>query len=170
MIPQRVVLIGVAVAALWFGYPWLFPNDDAQIRSVLERIAEAVGSGAEQQGDVSRLARAAAVRNQLDPQITVDAGPPFSRMSGRDAIIGTIARMNGTVSDLEVVFADVQITVDPTRSSAKVYLTAQAQYRDGGGARGLEARELDLTFRRLDGDWVVSDVARVRTLEPITPR
>jgi hypothetical protein len=170
MMPWRVVLIVVAVAAVWVSFEWLFPDDEARIRAVLERIADAVGGGAEQESEVARLARAASVRNQLDPQIAVDAGPPFSRISGRDAIIGTIARLDGTVDDLEVHFDDVAITVDPGGDSAKVHLTAEARYRDSAGARGFEARELDLTFRRLDGDWVLSDVAQVRTLEPITPR
>jgi len=167
---QRLVLIVVGASGIWFGYHWLFPNDDAQIRGVLEEIAEAVGGSAAQEGEVSRLARAASARNQLDPQITVDAGPPFNRMRGRDAVIGTIARLNGSIRDLEVKFTDVQITVGRDRSSAKAYLTAEAHYWDRGGARGLEARELDLTLRRLNGDWVVSDVALVRTLEPPTPR
>jgi hypothetical protein len=170
MMLRRSVLIVAAAAAVWFGYRWLFPDDEAQIRGVLERIAGAVSSGAAEEGDVSRLARAAGVRNYLDPHITVDAGPPFNRMSGRDAIIGTLARLNRTAGDLEVGFDDVQITVDAERDTAKVYLTAEARYRDGGGARGLEARELDVTFRRLEGDWVVSNVALIRTLDPLTPR
>ena len=167
---QRVVIIALTAAALWFGYRWLFPNDAAQIRAALDRIEESLDAGPADEGEVSRLARAAGVRSRLDPKITVDAGPPFSRMTGRDAIIGTIARVNSTVGDLDVGFDDVQIAVDPDRTSAKVYLTAEARYRDGTGARGFDARELDVTFRRLDGDWVVSEVALVRTLEPVTPK
>jgi hypothetical protein len=110
------------------------------------------------------------MRNELDPQIVVDAGPPFSSVKGRDTLVGLVARLNGTVQDLEVEFDDVQVSVAPDRQSARVYLTASAHFRDAGGGRGLEARELDVVFRRVDGDWVVSEVALVRTLEPITPR
>jgi hypothetical protein len=166
---KRVVLAAVALTALWLGWRWVFPNDEAQIRAVLERIADAAGGGAED-GEVGPIARAASIRKELDPQIAVDAGPPFTRLTGRDTLIGTVARMNSSVRDLEVQFDDVQVSVAPDRETAKVYLTAEAYFRDQRGGRGLEARELDVTFRRLEGNWVVSEVALVRTLEPITPR
>jgi hypothetical protein len=170
MTVQRLIAIALAVAALWFGWRWLFPNDEAKIRAVLERIADAVGSGAAEEGEVARIARAASIRNQLDPQISVDAGPPFSQMRGRDTLIGAVARLNSTVRDLEVQFDDVQVSVAPDRATARVYMTAEAHFRDGAGGPGIEARELDVVFRRLEGDWVVSEVALVRTLEPVTPR
>lgn len=61
-------------------------------------------------------------------------------------------------------------TIDPDRMTAQVCLTAQARYGDGTGARELEARELDITLRKQEGDRVVSSVTLVRTLEPLTPR
>ena len=166
---QRVIVAGVTLAALWFGYRWLFPNDQAQLRAVLARISAAVGGGAEGEGEVARIARAASLRNELDPQITVDAGPGFSSIKGRDTLIGTVARFNSTARDVEVSFVDVAITVSADRSSAQATMTAEARFT-GQSGRGLEARELDVTFRRLDGDWVVSNVTLVRTLAPITPR
>jgi hypothetical protein len=170
MRPRRLVVIGLSVAAIWIGYRSLVPDDDAQIRDVLDRIAAAASDGDAADSEVSRLARAASVRGELDPDVTVDAGPPFQPMKGRDAIVGTIARVRGTVSDLDLAFDDVEITIDPVRTTARVYLTAEARYRDGSGARVFDARELDVTFRRLDGGWVVSQVALVRTLDPLTPR
>jgi hypothetical protein len=167
---KRIILSAVVVAAAVLGYRYFFPGDEAKIRGVLERIAAAVSAGAEEEGEMSRLARAASVRNELDPEISVDAGPPFRRMQGRDAIIGTIARLRGSVRDLVVSFEDVDVTIDPDGTSAQVYLTAEARYRDGSGARGLEARELEVAMRKLEGDWVVSKVTLVRTLEPLSPQ
>jgi ketosteroid isomerase-like protein len=167
---KRVVLTVVLLLLVWFAYRHLFPNDEAQIRAVLDAVADALGDGAAEGSDVRRLARAASIRSLLDADITVEAGPPFIRLQGRDTIIGTVARLNGSVEDLEVGFDDVQVTVAPDGATAHVYLTAEAQFRDGSGARGLEARELDITFRKQDGDWLVADVALVQTLEPLTPR
>jgi hypothetical protein len=169
MMTKRFVIIVCALAALWFGWRWAFPSDEAQIHRVLDRIAKAAGSGAVGESDVARIARSMSIRSALDPKITVDAGPPFRATSGRDVLIGTVARLNTTMKDLEVRFADVQISVDPSRTSAKVHTTAEALFHDARGDRGLEARELDLTFRRLQGDWVVSQVAPVRTLRPVVP-
>ena len=159
----------VVVVALWFGWRHFFPNDEAQIRAVLEHIAEAVGGGA-QEGEVARLARAASVRASLDPQIVVDAGPPFSRITGRDALVASVARLNSTVRDLDVQFDDVQVTVAPDRLTARASLTAEARFRDDGGGEAFEARELDVMFRKLEEEWVVSEVALVRALQPVTPR
>jgi hypothetical protein len=166
-LPQ-MLMTAVACAALWFGYRWLFPNDEAQIRALLDRIAAAVGSGAAGEGEVGKIARAASVRRELDPEITVDAGPGFSSIKGRDTLIGTIARFNSTAQNLEVRFVDVGVVVSPDRTTARASMTAEARFT-GQDGRGLEARELDVGFRRLDGDWVVSSVALVRTLTPITP-
>ena len=165
----RAVMIALIVAGAWFGWRWLFPSDEAQIHAVLDRIAEAVGTGA-QEGEIERLARAASLRNHLDAGITVDAGPPFKDLSGRDVIIGTVSRLNSTIRDLEIRFVDVQISIPPDRSTANVYMTAEARFRGPQDEPSLEARELDVLFRKIEGNWVVSEVAFVRTLEPVTPR
>lgn len=167
---SRIILSVVVVVAVVLGYRYLFPGDEAQIRGVLERIAEAVSAGAEDESEMSRLARAASMRNELDPEISVDAGPPFRRMQGRDAIIGTIARLRGSVRNLVVRFADVAVAIEPDGTSAQVYLTAEARYSDGRGAPGLEARELEVAMRKHEGAWVVSKVTLVRTLEPLSPQ
>ena len=166
---RRLVVIAFALAVLWFGWRWLFPSDEVAIHRVLDRIARAAGSGPAGEGDVARIARSVSIRSALDPEITIDAGPPFHVTSGREVLLGTVARLNTTMEDLEVRFADVQISVDPSRTSAKVYTTAEALFREASGDRGVEARELDLTFRRLEGDWVVSGIAAVRTLRPVVP-
>ena len=170
MTVQRAVATVIVLLAVWFGWRYFFPSDEAQIRGVLDRIANAVSAGAAGEGEVARIARAASVRNVLDPQIVVDAGPPFSTITGRDALIGALARLNATVRDLDVEFDDVQVTVAPDRATARASLTAEAHVRDERGGQALEARELDVTFRRLEGDWVVSEVALVRALQPVTPR
>lgn len=170
MTPQRIVIVAVACLALWFGWRYAFPSDEAQIRRVLESIADAVGSGTADEGQVARIARAASMRNELDPQIVVDAGPPFSQMTGRDAVVAAVARLNSTVRDLEVELSDVHTTVAPDRTTARTSLTVEGRFRDERGERVVDARELDVRLRRLDGEWVVSQVAPVRVLTPVTPR
>lgn len=166
---QRIVAAAVVIAAAWFGYQWLFPSDEAMIRALLDRIAESV-SGAEGDSNITRMARAAGLRSELDPQITVDAGPPFSKLTGRDAVIGTAARFNTTARDVTISFSDVAIDVAPDRASARATLTAEARFRAAEGGRGLEARELLVTFRRPEGEWVVSDVTLIQTLQPLAPK
>lgn len=162
---RPLIVALAALAALWMGYRWWFPDDEARIRAVLERIADGVSSGSDE-SEVGRIARAASLRNDLDPEILVDAGPPFVRMKGRDSVIGTAARLNGAIRNLEIVFDDVAIDVSGDTATAS--LTAEAHFDEGRGGRGMEARELDITLRRLDGRWVIADVRLLRPIEPLT--
>ena len=159
-----VAMLALIAIGAWYGWRWLVPDDEAEIRAVLERIADAVT--ATPGGDTGRLVRAASLSREFDPEVAIDAGPPFQRLRGRDAVIGTAARLNAAVRDLQITFRDVTIHVDPARQEATANLVAQAQFDDGGGA-GFDARELDVTFRRLGDAWVVSAVTLVPPLRRI---
>lgn len=160
---RNLAIVVAAAAGLWFGWQWLFPSDEARIVAVLERIADGVSIGAAE-GDVGRLARAASLRNEFAPDITVDAGPPFERIRGREAIIGAAARTSGRVRNLQITFPDVAITVAPDRQSATALVSAEARFDDGAGP-GIDARELELEFTRNDDDWVISAVTLVQALQ-----
>ena len=165
---RRVLLLAVIVAALWFGWRWLFPNDETQITSVLERISEGVGGsegGDGRGGGIDAIARAASLRSEFAPDVTVDAGPPFERITGRDALIGAAARVNGTTRGLEIRFPDVTITVAPDRRSAIVIATAEARFDDPAGGRSFDARELEIRFTRLEGEWVIAAVTLMQPLQ-----
>ena len=165
---RHIVLVAVLCAGLWLGWTWLFPSDEAQIAALLERIADGVSSGASE-GDVGRLARAASLRDEFAPDVLVDAGPPFQRLQGREAIIGAAARASGRVRNLDVSFPDVSIVVAPDRQSASAVVTAEARFDDESG-RVLDARELDIGFLRPDGTWMISAVTVVRPLQPLDGR
>jgi hypothetical protein len=160
---RRVALVVAALAGLWIGWHWLFPGDEAQIVAVLDRIADGVSSGAEE-GDMGRLARAASLRHEFAPDVTVDAGPPFQRLTGREAIIGAAARTAGVARNLSITFPDVSIAVAADRQSATAVVTAEARFDDVGGP-GLDARELELAFTRHEGHWVISAVTLVAPLQ-----
>lgn len=168
--PVRAFVVAALVAGtVWFVWQRLVPNDAAEIRSVLDRIAEGVGDDGGG-GDVNRLARAAALRNELDPEITVDAGEPFQRLRGREMVIGAAARVRGSLRGLKVRFSDVEIEVEPDRQRAHVTLTAEAHFGTATGAPGFDARELAFVLRRLDDRWVIAEVSRILALKPINRR
>jgi hypothetical protein len=165
---RTLALAIAAAAALWFGWQWFYPNDEALIVAVLERVADGVSSGGEQ-GEVGRLARAASLRHEFAPNVTVEAGPPFQRITGRDAIIGAAARTAGSVRNLSITFPDVAIAVASDRQSATAVVIAEARFDEAGG-RGIDARELELAFTRHEGAWVISAVTLVRPLDRLDGR
>ena len=165
---KRLVLAVAAAAGLWFGWQWAFPNDEAQIAAVLERIADGVSGGADE-GSMARLARASSLRNEFAPDVIVDAGPPFQRITGRDAIIAVVARTRGSVRNLAITFPDMAIAVASDRQSATAVVTAEARFDEPGG-QGIDARELELAFTRHEGQWVISAVTLVRPLDRLDGR
>jgi hypothetical protein len=166
---RHVILVVAAVAGLWVLSQWWFPGDEAQIRAVLDRIAAGISAEASD-SQVGRAARVAALADAFDPEVIVSAGPPFSKVVGRDMVLGTAARMNATIRNLEIAFRDVQVTVADDHSQATVMLTAEARFDEGSGGRGLEARELQVTLRPTDDGWVVARAVLRETLQPVHPQ
>lgn len=158
------VIVVLAVAAAVYGWRWAFPDDAAQIGAVLERMATIV-EGADRDDQVGRLARAARLGRELAPDVQVDAGPPFRALRGRDAVMAAVSRLPTMARQLEIRFPDKSITVAPDRHSAVAMVTAEARFIAANGERGIDARELEIAFTRLDGQWVVAGVTHLEALQ-----
>lgn len=164
MIARLTIIVAIAAGA-WFGWAWLFPSDERQIRAVLERIAEGVSAMDDEQGSgLDAMARLAALQDEFAPTATIDAAPPFDRVNGRQALIAAALRVRGATGQLEIEFADVTIDVAADRQTATAAVTAEAQFDAPDGGRTLDARELAMTFTRLDDRWVIATVVLMETL------
>jgi hypothetical protein len=116
---------------------------------------------------LSGLGRAAALREEFAPDVKVDAGSPFARIDGRDALLATAARLRGMVPELDVRFVDVDVAVDGEGRAARVSATAEARFRRAGSeAREVDARELDIDYGKAAGRWVITSVRLVDVLKP----
>lgn len=164
---SRFIAALAAVVAMWFAWGWFFPSEEARIRTVLHSIADIVSAGAAE-GEMARLGRVARLRDAFHPDLSVDAGPPFRGLQGREAVLGAVARTGGMLDELDVSFSDVAIVLGEDGQAASVTLVAEARFREGQGAgRAYEARELDVRLVRHEGRWVVADVALVGGLRPL---
>jgi hypothetical protein len=160
------VVFAVVAMTAWVGWRWMFPSDEAQIRAALDRLARAVGTQAEDT-TLAAIGRLAALSEDLAPDIRVDARAPLAPIDGRDALVAAVARVRGSVHDLEVRFVDVEVRVDDGQSTARVSATAEARFvRLAGQRPELDARELDIGFGRRDDRWVVTSIAVVDVLIP----
>jgi hypothetical protein len=165
----RLLLIVLLVPAAYFGWQWLFPSDEAQIRALLTRVAEGLeGSGAPEgertAGGLGAVARVARLQEEFAPDAVVEAGPPFQTLHGWPAIMSAAARVTVAVPTLDVRFTDVAVAVADDRQSAAATLVAEAHFREDGRL-SMDARELEVTFARLDGRWVIERVTLLRPLE-----
>lgn len=163
---HRLLTVVVLIPALYFGWLWLFPSDEAQITAVLEDIADGIArnDAGEGGGTLGAVARAAALQEHFALDAVVEAGAPFQRLSGRQAIVAAAARVSVAVPNLEVSFPDVAIAVADDRQTATAVVTAEARFNDAG-RRVMDARELEMAFSRLEGRWVISMVTLIQPLE-----
>jgi hypothetical protein len=168
ILTRRAIVVVLTLAGAWFGYGWLFPGDTAQIRGVLARIADAF------EGDdgvgVQDLARIRALQDDFAPDAVVDAGAPFLRLTGREAIVSAAGRVRAVTRNLSVRFPEIEIIVADDRQTAAATVTAEARFDDADGHRDLEAREFDLQFVRRDGQWVIMSVTLIPASEGLDVR
>ena len=162
---RQTFLFGVVVAiAVACG-----DNDERAIRNQMSAIAESLSVPAND-GELGRIARIAALRNVLAPDIAVSTGassrpvaevPP--ELVGRDAVLALAGRWVPPGGGVTIEFVDVQVTLDASRATAQVYCTARIS--SGPDERPVvDARELTIGFSRIDGSWLVASVRPEDTL------
>jgi hypothetical protein len=161
---RRVIAAALLIPACWFAWQWMFPSDEAQIRQLLTRVADAIGNDGTDAGNIEGLAQVAALQNDFAVDATVDAGEPFQRLTGRQAIVSAAAKIRVAVRNLEIRFPDVSVDVAEGGEHATALVTAEARFDDDGG-RGIDARELEMSFTRVDGRWVIASVTLVQPLK-----
>ena len=145
-------------------------SEEGAIKEQIETIAETLSAPANE-GDLSRLARIAALRKVFAPDVRVSLGGAAApgaqaapEVVGRDAMLGLVGRWAPPSGGVQVEFVDVQVTLDESRTTAQVYGTAKAT--SGTDDRPVvDARELTVGFAKIDGDWVITSVRPEETLK-----
>lgn len=149
---SHLVAAATVVAALVWGYRALFPSDERLIRRELADLVESANAVAIDDG-VARLAAAARVGQHFTPDATVDFGPPYGRLDGRDRLVAFAAAGHGTSWRVEI--ARVQVVIDAAQS-ARVRLTATVTNERPDGGIEADARELALGLRRVERRWLIA--------------
>ena len=162
---MRLAVLGIILtAALGCG-----DSDERAIGRQMTAIAEALTVPATD-GELGRVARIAAVRRVLAPDVTVSTGVtarPGAQsqpaLVGRDAVLALAGRWVPPPGGVTVEFVDVQMTLDDSRVNAQVYCTARVS--SGPEERPLvDARELTVGFSKIDGIWLITSVRPEETL------
>jgi hypothetical protein len=166
VVVMRRLVIPALVAVLAYTAWTMWPSEEARIRARLDDLGGAVSMGLEKhETQMARLARVARLRQFLAPDLYLDVGAPYQPIEGRDVVLGMVAKAALPPRDVIVRFVDVQVTIDPAGGQAIAYLTAEASSQTSEGAREIDARELQLTLRKVEGEWIVTRVEVLRTLQ-----
>ena len=160
------ILAVVLLAALGF---WLcrelFPSDESRLRGLLADVAKA----ASLKGNENPLVRLAGA-NKLagffseDAVVHIDAsGLEGKQIQGREELRQTVAAARASLQSAEVQFPDAQLEIAPNRESATAEVTATA---DINGEKNTVVQELKVLFKKIDGQWKITQVDTVHTLQP----
>ncbi len=169
----RAAQLGVglvaAVLLVWLGLGWL-SSEARQIRRRLDALAE---TASVRVGDTNlvRLAKAARLAAYFTEDITIDLGSPPTVIRGRDTLMAVAARTQVSPEGLRIELVDVQITVDAEGARATASMTVQGSGIDfATGDQMIDAREIEMTLVKLDGEWLIQGVSAVSAIRrPGTP-
>ncbi len=164
-IARPLFVLVLALAAV-FGYRW-WNSPERQINRALDGIAESLSHDRPADG-LAAVAAAAGMQQYFTVDAAVEPGGSFSPLVGRDAILSAVATVHAATPSLQVELVDRQIAVDREQSVATVNCTASAKTRDRAGQESLDARQLVITLRLVEGHWLVARVTAVHVLEPVT--
>ena len=160
----RFVLIAVALIAAYYAYRWYFPDDEAVIRARLDDLAATVSHTGGGEG-FSMIARAAKFGTFFTQDVLIEIGGGFAPIRGRDTVLAIAAKAQVPGEGFIISFVDVTVTVEPSGSSALATLTATAQGRSLGDLQAIDARELEMAFLKVDGEWQIDRVTGVETIQ-----
>jgi hypothetical protein len=162
-----IALMALVVAASVGAYLWWF-SPERQIRRVLAGVAEGFTHDAPATG-LSAVSAAAGLQPYFAADVTIEPGPPFGVVRGRDSVLAAAARLRSSTPAFRVEFVDVQINLSSDAQSAAVGCTAMATLQDRAGQETVDAREVMITMNMVDGRWVITRARGVEVLEPVTP-
>ena len=161
----RIVLIVVLAAAAVGAYRW-WNSPERQIHRVLAGLAEDLSHDQPATG-VGAVTAVAGLQQYFAVDVVVEPGGSVPPLTGRDAVLGAAARLYAAVPSLQVEFVDVRIDLGTTGTNATVDCTASARVSDRGGQPSVDAREVIMTLRVIDGRWVIDSARAVQVLEPV---
>ena len=164
----RAVQLGVgfvvAVACAWVGFGWV-SSQERQIRRRLDALAETASVGG-QDTNLVRMAKAARLVGYFIEDVTIDLGSSSTAIRGRDALMAMAARIRVSQEGLRIELVDVQITVAAEGPRATASMTVEGSGADfATGDQVIDAREIEMTLVKMDGEWLIRDVSAVSSIK-----
>lgn len=159
-----LLAVGAIVLGIW-GVRWLFPNDEAQIRGLLEEVAE-TASVSPGESNLGRLASAYKLSGFFTSNVVINLhgmGRETRQVSSRAELRGMLVAARTEVQRARIQLLDPQLHLAPDHLTAVVYLTVLG---DVDGRPAAIAQELECRMRKEDRHWRIARVDTVKVLDP----
>jgi hypothetical protein len=160
---RLVALAALAGLACWL-WTVFFPGPEKVVLKKISALAATANISAND-STLARAAKAGSVVSEFanDAEIAFDgAGTGARTLSGRDEIREAALGGFANVSSLQVQFKDTTARVAADKQSAEVNCTARVST---GDSKDFGIQELRFQLKKIDGDWLITRVETVKTLQ-----
>lgn len=160
----RLVLFAALAAGGFWLWTMLFPTPE---KIVLRKISHLAATASVNAAD-GNITRATKVSNLIayfstDAQIVVNVpGAAVGTLNGRDEIREAAAGGFTHVKSLSVKFLDATAKVGADKQTAEVRCTAEVHASE---SNDLGVQEMRFQFQKIDGEWRITRVETVKTLQ-----
>ncbi len=161
---QIIFLAVVLALGVWLWTAW-FPNPKQAVRNRLNRVAQ-LASFSANEGNISRALSVQKLGSLFaeDVQVMVDIpGAESHTFTSRGELMQIVLAAKRLGDGLKAEFLDMNIEMGTGDQSALVDLTLKAKV---GGESDMIVQELNVTLKKINGDWLITRVETVRTLKP----
>jgi SnoaL-like domain len=162
IVSRVIVLVALAAVGVWL-WTIFFPSPEKIIRKQMVKLAQDV-SFSQDENNLIKIAEAQNVPGFFSSNVEVNItipGHEQQSMTGRDEIRTAALASRQAATDLDVKFPDVNVTVAPDRNSATADVTMDATI---SGEHDAIIQELNITFQKTDGQWLISRVETVQAV------
>ena len=157
-------IIGLLLLAALAGLAVLWwPTETRRITKLVEQLA-LDGSFKPSEGNFLRLAKVQSVTGRFTEDAVLrfeSLGISEHEYDGRDAIRALMLLAQGLPTGLDIKVTDIDVTLGPLPTEARVNLTASA---NSGKQEGFTAQEFLLQLVKREGKWLIRSVEAVKTL------
>lgn len=160
----RLALLAVVCGLGFWLWTILFPSPEKIVLKKISSLAatatiDAADNNLTRAGKAVKLAGFFSTDTQIAINIPNETG---YKISGREDIKEHAMAGFAGVSSLKVQFLDTTATVGPDKQTAEVSCTANAST---GSDKDFGVQELKFQFKKIDGDWLITRVETVETLQ-----
>jgi hypothetical protein len=162
----RLVAIAVVVAIIFWLWQAFFPGNERVIRTRVARVAKLM-SFSQDEGNITGMVHISSLLEYFTTDVECFIETPDIpeagdwTIKGRRELRDVILSSHENVSSLTVQFIDVTIAIAPDKTSAAVELTARVSLPHD---KDFIVHEMKFTFKKVDGQWLISRVETVKTL------
>ena len=111
------------------------------------------------------LANIRKIKSLFTPDCQIVVGAPIPEIQGHDMLISTIYQARRIVNRIDIDFYDISVTIGDNHVRARTIMTAAATgLAPQEGERVIEAREIEMRWKKVEGLWKIREVRLIQTL------